>query len=90
MIKTMSLFTSTEALGVTPEEINCPIGCLAVPGLELSLYDKCYLTQNLLHLQNLYVYLVSLMGQMFSQYNAQDLVREDIVGLKDVISTRMT
>ena len=29
--KTMSLFTSTEALGVMPEDIGCPIGCLAIP-----------------------------------------------------------
>ncbi len=29
--KTMSLFTSTEALGVTPEEINSPVGTYAVP-----------------------------------------------------------
>ncbi|MBE5821261.1 MAG: PolC-type DNA polymerase III [Clostridiales bacterium] len=29
--KTMSLFTSTEALGVTPEQINSPVGSFAVP-----------------------------------------------------------
>ena len=27
----MSLFADTSALGVTPEDINCPLGCLGVP-----------------------------------------------------------
>ena len=48
----MSLFTSTEALGVTTEEINCPkLVLLEYLSLEQNLLDKCLLIQNqqLLH-----------------------------------------
>lgn len=86
--ETMSLFTSTEALGVTPEEINCPIGCLAVPE-----FGTKFVRQMLLDTKpTTFAELVRISGLSHGTdvwvNNAQDLVREDIVGLKDVISTR--
>ncbi|MBU5306529.1 PolC-type DNA polymerase III [Clostridioides mangenotii] len=86
--KTMSLFTSTEALGVIPEDIGCPIGCLAIPE-----FGTKFVRQMLLDTKpTTFAELVRISGLSHGTdvwvNNAQDLVREDIVGLKEVISTR--
>lgn len=86
--RTMSLFTSTEALGITPEEIGCPIGCLAIPE-----FGTKFVRQMLLDTKpTTFAELARISGLSHGTdvwvNNAQDLVRDDIVGLKDVISTR--
>lgn len=86
--ETMSIFTSTEALGVTEEEIGTPVGSLAVPE-----FGTKFTRQMLIDTKpTTFAELVRISGLSHGTdvwvNNAQDLVRGNVVGLKEVISTR--
>ncbi|MDY6233020.1 MAG: PolC-type DNA polymerase III, partial [Peptostreptococcus porci] len=86
--ETMSLFTSTKALGVSPEDIGTPVGSLAIPE-----FGTKFTRQMLVDtMPTTFAELVRIAGLSHGTdvwlNNAQDLVRSNIVGLKDVISTR--
>lgn len=86
--ETMSLFTSTKALGVTEEDIGSPVGSLAIPE-----FGTKFTRQMLIDTKpTTFAELVRIAGLSHGTdvwlNNAQDLVRGNIVGLKEVISTR--
>src|SRR5699024_2485347 len=80
--------TTTKALGVTEEEIDTPVGSLAVPE-----FGTKFTRQMLIDTQpTTFAELVRISGLSHGTdvwvNNAQDLVRGKVVGLKEVISTR--
>ncbi len=85
---TMSLFSSTEALGVTPEQIGSEVGTFAIPEFGTNF------TRNML-LDTLPTTLSELIrisglshGTDVWTNNAQDLVRAGTITLKEAICTR--
>lgn len=86
--ETMSLFTSTKALGVTEEDIGTPVGSLAIPE-----FGTKFTRQMLIDTKpTTFAALVRISGLSHGTdvwvNNAQDLVRANVIGIKDVISTR--
>jgi len=86
--KTMSLFTSVEALGIDPEELGTPVGTLGLPE-----FGTKFVRQMLIETRpTTFDELVRISGLSHGTdvwlNNAQDIIREGIATLKEVIAAR--
>ena len=86
--KTMGIFSGTEPLGVSPEEINSQVGTLAVPE-----FGTKFVRQMLIDTKpTTFAELIRISGLSHGTdvwlNNAQELVREGVTTLSNVICTR--
>lgn len=85
---TMSIFTSTEALGITPEELGANMGTYGIPEFRTSFTQKMIDDSN----PDCFADLVRISGFSHGTNvwlgNAQDLIKAGTSTLKDAISAR--
>ena len=83
----MSLFTSTKALNVTPDKIECPVGCLGLPEFTRFVIGIVLETK-----PTTFAELVKISGLCHGtdvwNGNAQELVRNNICKFKETIGCR--
>ena len=83
----MSLFTSTKALNITPEQINCKVGCLGLPEFTRFVMGIVEETK-----PTTFAELVKISGLSHGtdvwNGNAQELVRNEVVPFKETIGCR--
>lgn len=83
----MSLFTSTKALNVTPEQIECEVGCLGLPEFTRFVIGIVLETK-----PTTFAELVKISGLSHGtdvwNGNAQDLVRNNVCPFKETIGCR--
>jgi len=86
--ETMEIFTSTSPLGISEKEINCPVGTLGIPE-----FGTKFVRQMLVETQpHTFAELVRISGLSHGTdvwiNNAQNLVKNNVAKLSEVISTR--
>ena len=86
--KTMSLFSSTEALGVTPEQINSPVGSFAVPEFGTKFVRQMLVDTKPTRFEELLRISGLSHGTDVWLNNAQTLILEGTAQLNETICTR--
>ena len=85
---TLSLFSSTDALDVTPERLNSPVATYGIPEFNTSFVRKMLQIRcrNLFRIY--FVFPAFLTGRMYGSNNAQDIIVNKIAPVSQTISTR--